>query len=160
MNDSGMAPFEDFGDEARPRSNRTRFLVISVVIILSLGYMIYAAFPGNALYFVTVSEFNNRTEIQDGRVLRVSGKLVEGTFGREGNSINSQFQITDQDGDSPGTTLLASYTGVLPDLFFNPHSELILEGTYGGNQVFHADEILVKCPSKYQAEEKETNTQT
>ena len=87
--------------------------------------------------------------MSNGRVLRVSGKLVEGTFGREGNSIDSRFQITDQDGDSPGITLLASYTGVLPDLFFNPHSELILEGTYGGNQVFHADEILVKCPSKY-----------
>ena len=149
MNDSEMVPLGDIGDAGRPRSNRTRFLVISIVIILSLGYMIYAAFPGNALYFLTVSEFNSRTEVQDGRVLRVSGKLVEGTFGREGNSINSQFQITDQDGDSPGITLLASYTGVLPDLFFNPHSELILEGTYGGNQVFHADEILVKCPSKY-----------
>ena len=160
MNDSGMAPLEDIGDVARPRSNRTRFLVISIVIILSLGYMIYAAFPGNALYFLTVSEFNSRTEVQDGRVLRVSGKLVEGTFGREGNSINSQFQITDQDGDSPGITLLASYTGVLPDLFFNPHSELILEGTYGGNQVFHADEILVKCPSKYvDLEDKLDSTQ-
>ena len=30
-----------------------------------------------------------------------------------------------------------------------PLSELILEGSYGGNQVFHADAILVKCPSKY-----------
>ena len=155
-----MAPLEDIGDAARPRSNRTRFLVISIVIILSLGYMIYAAFPGNALYFLTVSEFNSRTEVQDGRVLRVSGKLVEGTFAREGNSINSQFQITDQNGDSPGITLLASYTGVLPDLFFNPHSELILEGTYGGNQVFHADEILVKCPSKYvDLEDKLDSTQ-
>ena len=149
LDDRRNAPLDDFGTEAQPRSNRTRFLVLIAVIALTLGYMIYAAFPGNALYFLTVSEFTSRAEVQDGRVLRVSGKLVEGTFGREGNSINSQFQITDQDGNSPSTTLLASYTGVLPDLFFNPHSELILEGTYGGNQVFHADEILVKCPSKY-----------
>ena len=157
LNDRRKELLDDFGAEAQPRSNRTRFLVLSAVIALTLGYMIYAAFPGNALYFLTVSEFTSRAEVQDGRVLRVSGKLVEGTFGREGNSIDSQFQITDKDGDSSGITLQASYTGVLPDLFFNPHSELILEGAYGRNQVFHADEILVKCPSKYADLEDELN---
>lgn len=147
--DRGSEPIDEFGDKAPARSNRTRFLVLSAVIVLALGYMIYAAFPGNALYFVTVSEFNERSEVQDGRVLRVSGKLVKGTFDRDGKSIDAKFQITDNDGESPGETLLASYTGVLPDLFFNPHSELILEGSYRENQVFHADAILVKCPSKY-----------
>ena len=158
MNDRGMAHLDDFGEEEQPRSNRTRFLVLSAVIVLALGYMIYAAFPGNALYFLTVSEFNDRSDVQDGRVLRVSGVLVEGTFDREGKSLNSQFLITDKDGNTPGETLLASYTGVLPDLFFNPHSELILEGTYAGNQVFHADAILVKCPSKYVDLEDELNS--
>ena len=81
--------------------------------------------------------------------------MVEGTFGRVDNSIQSQFQITDKDGDTPGVILQASYTGVLPDLFFNPHSELILEGSYGANQVFHANNILVKCPSKYRDLEDE-----
>lgn len=155
MNDIGMEDLDPFGDEAPARSNRTRFLVVSVVIVLALGYMIYAAFPGNALYFLTVTEFNGNSEVQDGRLLRVSGKLVEGTFGREGNTIQSRFQITDNDGGSPGITLQASYTGVLPDLFFNPHSELILEGSYGANRVFHADNILVKCPSKYRDLEDE-----
>ena len=149
---------DEFGEEAQPRSNRTRFLVLSAVIVLALGYMIYAAFPGNALYFLTVSEFNDRADAQDGRLLRVSGRLVEGTFGRDGNSIDSIFQITDNDGDSPGVTLKASYTGVLPDLFFNPHSELILEGSYGANRVFHADNILVKCPSKYRDLEDEISS--
>ena len=153
-----MDSLDEFEDEAPARSNRTRFLILSAVIVLALGYMIYAAFPGNALYFLTVSEFNERSEVQDGRLLRVSGKLVEGTFGREGNSLESQFQITDKDGDTLGVTLMASFTGVLPDLFFNPHSELILEGSYSGNAVFHADTILVKCPSKYVDLEDELNS--
>ena len=158
MNDKEVAPAGDFDGGVQPPSNKTRFVVLSIVVILALGYMIYAAFPGNALYFLTVSEFSSRAEVQDGRVLRVSGKLVEGTFGREGNSIDSQFLITDKDGASPSVTLQASYTGVLPDLFFNPHSELILEGSYGINQIFHADEILVKCPSKYVDLEDELNS--
>ena len=160
MNDSGMEHLDPFDDDSPARSNRTRFFVISAVIVLALGYMIYAAFPGNALYFLTVSEFNSKAEVQDGRLLRVSGKLVEGTFDRQGNDIDSQFQITDKDGDATGAgvVLQASYTGVLPDLFFNPHSELILEGSYGENEVFHADNILVKCPSKYRDLEEEVAT--
>ena len=160
MNDRGMEPLDEFGDEVQASSNKTRFLVLSAVIILALGYMIYAAFPGNTLYFLTVSEFSEKSDVQDGRLLRVSGKLVEGTFGRNGNSIDSLFQITDNDGDSFSVTLMASYTGVLPDLFFNPHSELILEGSYGVNEVFHADNILVKCPSKYRDLEDELNSAT
>jgi cytochrome c-type biogenesis protein CcmE len=155
-----MEPLDEFGDEVQANSNKTRFLVLSAVIILALGYMIYAAFPGNTLYFLTVSEFSEKSDVQDGRLLRVSGKLVEGTFGRNGNSIDSLFQITDNDGDSFSVTLMASYTGVLPDLFFNPHSELILEGSYGVNEVFHADNILVKCPSKYRDLEDELNSTT
>ena len=155
-----MEPLDEFGDEVQANSNKTRFLVLSAVIILALGYMIYAAFPGNTLYFLTVSEFSEKSDVQDGRLLRVSGKLVEGTFDRNGNSIDSLFQITDNDGDSFSVTLMASYTGVLPDLFFNPHSELILEGSYGVNEVFHADNILVKCPSKYRDLEDELNSAT
>ncbi|SVC28849.1 uncharacterized protein METZ01_LOCUS281703, partial [marine metagenome] len=34
------------------QSHRTRFLVLAAVVSLALGYMIYAAFPGNALYFL------------------------------------------------------------------------------------------------------------
>ena len=133
-----------------PRSNRTRFIIVAVVVVVALAYMIYAAFPGNTRYFLTVSEFNSRGEIHDGQMVRVSGKLVEGTFDRGEKSTLSHFQLTDKEGVSSGTSvLLASYDGVLPDLFFNPHSEIILEGSYSGDGTFHASEILVKCPSKY-----------
>ena len=54
-----------------------------------------------------------------------------------------------------GAQLEAAYVGVVPDLFFNPHSEVILQGSYGPDRVFLADSILVKCPSKYQSLEAE-----
>ena len=133
------------------RSNRTRFIVVAAVVVLGLAFMIWAAFGENTRYFLTVSEFNSKTDVHDGQMVRVSGKLVEGTFLREEKSTTSNFQLTDKEGTGAGAALLsAQYVGVLPDLFFNPHSEIILEGSYTSDGVFHADEILVKCPSKYQ----------
>ena len=145
-------------DEAEPgnQSHRTRFLVLAAVVSLALGYMIYAAFPGNALYFLTVGELINKTDVHDGRTLRVSGKLVEDSFQREGRSTTSYFQLRDEDGSEAGEHLSATFVGVVPDLFFNPHSEVILEGSYGEDQVFQTDSILVKCPSKYQSIQEET----
>lgn len=155
MNNGDVEPLDSTDDGAESHSNRTRFLVLGVVIVLALGYMIYAAFPDNTLYFLTVSEFNQKQEAQDGRLVRVSGKLIDGTFDRPEKSTLSHFQLTDKDDEAQGSVLLASYTGVLPDLFFNPHSEIILEGSAGAGQVFQADNILVKCPSKYRSLEEE-----
>ena len=144
--------------EGSGRSQWVRFAVLGAVAVLAIGYMIYAAFPGNTRYFLTVGEFLAGPEYQDGRMVRVSGKLMEESFQRQNGSTLSQFQLIDE---AAGTevALNASYVGVMPDLFFNPHSEIILEGRYGPEKVFEADSILVKCPSKYRALEEEQRLQ-
>ena len=138
------------------RAHRTRLLILGGVIALAVAYMVYAAFPGNALYFVTVSEFLDDPALQDGQTLRVAGALAPDTFRRDGSgSTLSRFALGDKMPDVPGIAagsprMEASYNGVLPDLFFNPHSEIILEGRYDDG-VFAVDDVLVKCPSKYQS---------
>ena len=144
-----------FEEETRGRNNKTRLGILLLVVGLALGYMVYAAFPGNALYFMTVTEFMSKEEVQDGRIVRVSGKLVDGSFQRVSNSTLSNFQLIDKDSEATVVNLSASYEGVVPDLFFNPHSEIILQGSYGPDRVFETDTILVKCPSKYQSLEDE-----
>lgn len=139
------------------RNHRTRLLILGSVIALAVAYMVYAAFPGNTLYFVTVSEFLGDSKLHDGQTLRVAGALAPDTFLREEGSTLSRFSLGDKQLDVPGIApgspqMEASYVGVLPDLFFNPHSEIILEGHYDGQEgVFATDNILVKCPSKYQS---------
>ena len=143
------------------RNHRTRLLILGGVIALAVAYMVYAAFPGNTLYFVTVSEFVEDPGLSDGQTLRVAGALAPDSFRREDGSTLSHFSLGDKQADVPGIApgspqMEATYVGVLPDLFFNPHSEIILEGHYDGSDgVFATDNILVKCPSKYQSMQSE-----
>ena len=139
------------------RSNRVRLIILVGVIALAVAYMVYAAFPGNTQYFVSVSEFLGDPKLHDGQTLRVAGALDPDSFRREDGSAESRFAVGDKEVDVPGLipgsrVLEASYVGVLPDLFFNPHSEIVLEGSYDAESaVFTTDNILVKCPSKYQS---------
>ena len=150
-------PVDDRDTRPAWRSHWVRLAILAGVVALAVAYMAYAAFPGNTQYFVTVSEFLDDAALQDGQTLRVAGALAPDSFARSAGSAQSQFAMGDKQADVPGIApgspqLAAAYNGVLPDLFFNPHSEIILEGQYDtGQQMFVADNILVKCPSKYES---------
>ena len=146
--------FPPMEEEISSQSHRIRFIVLAAVVAVAVGFMVFAAFPNNTQYFLTVGEFVSGEEYQDGQMVRVSGKLVEESFTRVDGATVARFQLADKEGGS-ARYLEASYVGVMPDLFFNPHSEIILEGHYTPQEVFETDQILVKCPSKYQALEEE-----
>ena len=42
-----------------------------------------------------------------------------------------------------------AYSGEVGQVFFNDHSELIQEGSYGADGVFSTETLIVKCPTKY-----------
>ena len=116
-------------EDESARGHRLRFIVLGVAVAVAVGFMVYAAFPSNTQYFLTVDEFMAGEEYQDGQMLRVSGKLVADSFVREEGSTQSYFRLT-SGVEQAHPQVTASYVGVMPDLFFNPHSEIVLEGRY------------------------------
>lgn len=135
---------------SRVFNNKVRLLVVGIVMVVALGYLVYSAFPGNTRYYLTVGEFWDSSVNQDGRSVRVVGKLVPESFQRETGTTMASFQVSEK-----GEVLNASYEGVVPDLFFNPHSDIVMEGRYGGGETFEVDMVIVKCPSKYQGSDQE-----
>ena len=95
-----------------------RFGLLGLVLILAIGYMIYAAFPGNTLYFLTVSELMEADEYKDGRMVRVSGKLLEGTFHREQGSTHAAFSLVDSEGSASRGMIDAPYCWYTENLLF------------------------------------------
>ena len=125
-------------------ANRSKFLISLVVLIGALSYFAFIAFQSATVYYYTVGELDGLDPIPAGKVVRVSGKLVPDSFHRVNGSTVAQFALTDG-----AENLLVAHDGVLPDLFFNEHSEIILEGSYTQGEVFQSQNVIVRCPSKY-----------
>ena len=50
--------------------------------------------------------------------------------------------------DNPGAILKVEHNGPIPDLLQN-EAQAIMTGRLGQDGVFYADELLLKCPTKY-----------
>lgn len=142
-------------DASSPRrsflSGSGRLFLVGIVLLLALAYLIYAAFPGSTSYYFTVDELAAFDGEVEGRSFRVKGALVPDTFVREEGGTMATFALTAGDQILPAT-----YDGVVPDLFFNTYSEIILQGTFGGRETFQVDTVSVLCPTKYQSLEEVT----
>ena len=126
-------------------AHRGKLFIAAGVFLLALGYLGFTAFQSASAYYLTVGELKAKGAAAYEQNLRVNGKLVPPSFERESEGTLVHFSLTDGQ-----ETIDAVYNGVVPDLFFNEHSEILLEGTYSPEGLFDAQAIIVKCPTKYQ----------
>ena len=129
-------------------SGSRKMYVAIALLVLAIGYFGFTAFKSATVYYMTVDElFATGTKANE--TVRVAGKLVPGSFQSptRGSTI-ARFSISGTD-----SVLPAVYSGIIPDLFFNEQSQIVLEGRYDGSGLFQASSLVVKCPSKYQAAE-------
>ena len=131
-------------------TTQRKLVAIGIVLIAAFGYFGFTAFQASTSFYVTVDELVAQGPAA-GESIKVKGALVEDSFSRPStqNTI-ATFQLHEN-----GAQIDATYDGVLPDLFFNPHSEIVLEGVYEPSGVFVTDRVYVKCASKYESSEGE-----
>jgi cytochrome c-type biogenesis protein CcmE len=153
------------------RSGRWKFLVIGLVMLIAMGYLLYNSV--GARYYVTVDDLVNDQDMI-GKTVRVSGAVVgDPVFDPETNTLsfvvanipNSNDEIRDQGGlalvlhnavNDPSATRLQvrAHDQEIPDLLQN-EAQAIMSGrleNVGGVMVFNADQITLKCPTRYQEE--------
>lgn len=131
-------------------TRRRKLLIAGAVLLAAFAYFGYTAFNAATSFYLTVDELV-ASDPGPAQQVQVKGRLVEGSFVRESTENTIAAFLLEEN----GVQLSATYDGVLPDLFFNPHSEIVLGGVYDPGGVFAADRVYVKCPSKYQSLETE-----
>jgi cytochrome c-type biogenesis protein CcmE len=128
-------------------------------------------------YYQNLDEFlveASTTSELEGRSLRVHGYVANGSIERDlpAKQVHFRVQQDPPHKSGEGTNLLAvTYHGLeTPDLF-RDGAEVVVEGTVEGTvrggsagrekQVtFHADNLLAKCPSKFEANKEGVEPET
>jgi cytochrome c-type biogenesis protein CcmE len=128
-------------------TGRRKLLISVAIVVLAMFYFAFQSFQGAAQYFYSVQELQAQGEALADETLRVRGKLLQESFVRAPGTGAGEFILVDDNGDR----LQVSHAGAVPSLFFNPHSEIILQGTYDPSGVFITKgDPLIKCPTKFQ----------
>ena len=126
----------------------TKFLIGALVIVAGVAGLIVTGVSETGVYFLTPTQLVDRTRSDPtfhDVGLKVGAKVVPGSVRREARTID--FRVTDGTSEFPVT-----YTGIVPDTFTDASNiEVIVEGKYGRDGVFHATEVLAKCGSRYEA---------
>lgn len=128
------------------KRKQLKFVVGSVVIVLTLAFLGYSGFQESKAYYQTVSELYASKEVAYDRRLKVAGDVVPGSIVREGKAI--KFVISQET-----ETLPVVYVGTdaPPDTFVD-RAQAVVEGKYGRDGVFTANKMQAKCASKYEKE--------
>ncbi len=133
------------------KKKNLKFIVGGAIVAVAISYLVYSGIQRTALYYLTVSELKERGPSEtSGEMVRVNGTVLDGSLQYDYERENLHFTISDGK-----NKLLIIYTGVSPDTF-GPGAEVVLEGRYGSEDMFEANKIMGKCPSKYEAQEDES----
>jgi len=148
---------------------RMKFIVGGVLIIAAVIYLIVTATLATQEFFLTVDELLGQQQAYLGKNLRVSGAVDGNTIEYDPETLTLKFtvvnvpgdmaQVEDEGGlaqvlhdavtDPARTRMQVIYVGVKPDLLRN-EAQAIMTGKLGEDGVFYADELLLKCPTRYE----------
>jgi cytochrome c-type biogenesis protein CcmE len=142
---------------------RWKFLVGGLLILGAVAYMIYSSTLTGARFFITVEEVVNQPSFV-GETVRLTGAVVGDTIQYNPETGDLAFTIAHipQEYDDLATVLhlvandptttqlqIVMQDEVMPDLLQH-EAQAIITGKMGEDGKFHASELLLKCPSRFQ----------
>ncbi len=150
-------------------ANRAKFIAGGLLIVAAIVYLIVSSTQANAQYFLTIGEMLTRGDEVVGRDLRISGAVIGDTIQYDRQTLTLTFEVADIPGDNAEIEARGGlakvlheavtdpnrprvkvvYNDVKPDLLHN-ETQAIMTGKLGADGIFYADELLLKCPTKYE----------
>lgn len=151
------------GESQPPNHNRIQFILAGLILVGAVAYLIFSGTVTGGQYFLTVDEVVGNPDYA-GQTVRISGAVLGDTIDYDSQSLTLDFTIVHIPSEfenlaetlhlavtNPNTTQLAVHmeNEVIPDLLQH-EAQAILTGEIGADGVFHATELLLKCPSRYE----------
>jgi cytochrome c-type biogenesis protein CcmE len=148
---------------------RKKFLIGGLFILAAVVWLIASSTKASAEYFMTIDELNQKGQDVVGKSLRVSGAIIGDTIQYDPQTLTLTFEVAHVPGDNADieaegglaevlhqavidpsrSRMKVIYVGPKPDLLRN-EAQAIMTGKLDADGVFHADELLLKCPTRYE----------
>lgn len=144
-------------DGAEPRSRRG--LIVAVALAMgaaAIAGLVLTGMQSKAIYSKPVDELLTQKAKFTGRPVRAEGILVHGSLVKRDSPCEYRFVI-----EKNGATLPVKYDEcVVPDTFRDVEGVdvgVTVEGELQADESFVASNVLAKCPSKYEMQQKKQN---
>lgn len=145
-----------------------KFLIGGLLILAAVVILVVAGTLTSGRFFITVEELVNRPELV-GETVQTSGVVLGDTIKFQEDPMELHFtiahisddtaQIEDEGGLAQALHVAASDTSrarvpvvvegmPMPDLLQH-EAQAILTGYMGADGVFHATDLMLKCPTRY-----------
>ncbi|MBI1932518.1 MAG: cytochrome c maturation protein CcmE [Ignavibacteriales bacterium] len=119
---------------------KNKYIFGGIIIVVFLGIMSYLFTETNISYEENFTEVMNSS-----KTMKATGSWVKE---KNYNMDNSKKEFSFYMKDYLGNEMKVIYNGTIPNNFESATS-VVVTGKYK-NGCFHADDILTKCPSKYE----------
>lgn len=126
---------------------KAKYIIGAVIIVAFAGWGV-SSFMATTIKYVSISEVPDTD-----RTVQVMGAIDFDTVEFDTDSSRLIFEITDPEDRSGSQRLKIIYTGMVPGNF-DQATSVVAKGRYQ-NGALVADQLFIKCPSKYQGLEEE-----
>ena len=152
-------------------AGRGKFLLGGFLIVAAIVYLIASSTQAAAQYYLTIDELYAKGDAVGDRDIKISGVVDGDTIQYDVKNLILRFTIANVPADldkieesgglaealhialenEQGARLEVEYIGVMPDLLRH-EAQAIVTGRMDADGIFHADELLLKCPTRYEDE--------
>lgn len=146
-----------------------KFVIGGILILGAVVFLIWSSTAASAEYFLTIDELNAKGSGIVDKNLRVSGAVIGDSIQYDAQNLTLTFEVAHVPGDDAAlktdgglavalheavmdpsrARIKVVYVGPKPDLLRN-EAQAIMTGHVGQDGVFYAEELLLKCPTRYE----------
>lgn len=146
-----------------------KFFIGGALILAAVVYLIVSSTQASAEFFMTVDELKQDGAAAVGKSVRLSGAVIGETIQYDAETLTLTFEIAQVSGDNNEIEAQGGlakvlyqavndpsrqrveivYVGPKPDLL-RGEAQAIMTGKLGEDGIFYAEELLLKCPTRYE----------
>jgi cytochrome c-type biogenesis protein CcmE len=124
---------------------KKKYVIGGVMVLAAVIYLLILIINNSTSYYLKVSEFYDRLDQFEDVNVRIAGTIADAPIEWNAEELDLQFTITEG-----GENMQVIYNGSQPS-GFKAGTNLLVEGKYGSDGMFHASQIILRCSSKYEA---------